>query len=97
MVSRRIITRESLSRSTFLATKPGSLGAVPCLNSADLQHARSLDDRRFPLPFRELGSFGAVGVDASKFLPVLIKNRNLPMLVFASSVFSQLGVFSLFQ
>ena len=64
---------------------------------ADLKHACCLDDRRFPLPFSKLGSLGAVGVNTSKFLPVFIKNRNLPMLMLAAPVLAQLGPFSFFQ
>ena len=64
---------------------------------ADLKHARCLYDRRFPLPFSELGGFGTVCINTSKFLSVFVENRNLPVLVLASSVFAQLGAFSLFQ
>ncbi len=64
---------------------------------ADLKHARCLNDGRFPLPFSKFSGFGTVGVDTSKFFSVLIKNRNLPVFVLASSVFSQLGVFSFYQ
>jgi hypothetical protein len=63
----------------------------------DLKHARSLNDGRFPLPFSKLGGFRTVGINTSKFLSVLVKNRNLPVLVLASFVFPQLGAFSLFQ
>ena len=64
---------------------------------ADLKHARCLNDGRFPLPFSKFSGFGTVGVNTSKFFSVLIKNRNLPVFVLASSVFSQLGVFSFYQ
>ena len=64
---------------------------------ADLKHARSFNDGRLPLPLSELGGFGAVCINTSKFLSVLVKNRHLPMLVLASSVFPQLGAFSFFQ
>jgi hypothetical protein len=64
---------------------------------ADLKHARSFNDGRFPLPFSELGGFGTVCIYTSEFLSVLVKNRHLPMLVLAPSVFSQLGTFSFFQ
>jgi hypothetical protein len=62
-----------------------------------LKHARSFNDGRFSLPLSELGGFGAVCINTSKFLSVLVKNRHLPMLVLASSVFPQLGAFSFFQ
>jgi hypothetical protein len=74
-------------------TSPGTLVRV----LAYLEHARCLDDRRLPLPFSKFGSFGAVGVNTSKFLPVFVKNRNLPMLVLAAPVLPQLGAFSFFQ
>jgi hypothetical protein len=64
---------------------------------ADLKHARCLYDGRFPLPFSELGGFGTVCINTGKFLSVFVKNRNLPVLVLASSVFAELGAFSLFQ
>ena len=64
---------------------------------ADLKHASSFNDGRFLLPFSELGGFGTVRINPSKFFSVLVKNRNLPVLVLASSVFPQLGAFSLFQ
>jgi hypothetical protein len=64
---------------------------------ADLKHARCLNDGRFPLPFSKFSGFGTVGVNTSKFFSVFIKNRNLPVFVLASSVFSQLGVFSFYQ
>jgi hypothetical protein len=64
---------------------------------ADLKHARGFYDGRFPLPFSELGGFGTVCVYPSKFLTVFVKNRYLPVLVLAPSIFAQLGTFSLFQ
>src|SRR6267143_449464 len=42
-------------------------------------------------------TLAAVGVNTSKFLPVFIKNGNLPMLMLAAPVLAQLGPFSFFQ
>ena len=64
---------------------------------ADLKHARSFYDGRFPLPFSELGGFSTVCINTSKFLSVLVKNCYLPVLVLASFVFAELGAFSFFQ
>ena len=76
---------------------PGTRWRLRCPEdggSADLDDARGLDDGRLPLPFGEFGGLFAVGIDASKPLPVLIEHGNLPVPVLAPAIFPELGASS---
>jgi len=63
-------------------------------NLADLQYPRGFDDRRFSLTLRKLAGLALIGVNAGKSLPIFIKDSDLPVPVFATPVFPQLGAFS---
>ena len=62
--------------------------------SADLQHSRGLNDRRLPLALGKFGGLGAVGINAREPLAVLVKDRDLPVLVFAPLIFPVLRALS---
>jgi hypothetical protein len=61
---------------------------------ADLQDPRGLHDGRLPLPLGKLGGLLPVRIDASKPLPILVKHRDLPVLVLAPPIFPELRAFS---
>ena len=63
----------------------------------DLKYPRCPDNGRLPLPFGKFGGFCAVGIYTTEPLTVFVKDRNLPVLVLAPLVFSELRAFSLFQ
>lgn len=62
--------------------------------SANLQYARGLYNWGFPLPLGEIAGLYLVRVDASEALAILVKHRDLKMLVLAPAVFAELGVLS---
>ncbi len=64
------------------------------VGSADLQYPRGLHDGGLPLPLGKFGGFFPVRIDASKSLPVLVKDSYLPVLVLAPPIFPKFGAFS---
>jgi hypothetical protein len=63
------------------------------VKSADLQYPRSFYDGRLSLPLSKFICLNSVRIDASKPLPVLVEHGDLPVPVFAPSIFAKLGVF----
>jgi hypothetical protein len=70
-----------------------SLQARKTMGSADLQYSRGFYDGRLSLPLGEFGGLFPVRIHAGKAFPVLVKHSYLPMLVFAPSIFTELGAF----
>jgi hypothetical protein len=64
------------------------------MGSPDLQYSSGFYDGRFTLPLGKFGGLFPVCIHAGKPFSVLVKHSHLPMLVFAPSIFSELGTFS---
>ena len=64
---------------------------------ADLSDANYFNHRGFFLPIRRFNGLIVIRVDASKPLPVIVKYRHLPVMVFSSLVFSKCCVFPSFH
>src|SRR5215472_12577523 len=72
-------------RSSRTATPEGS---------ADLQYPGGLYDGRLALALGKFGGLFPVGIHASKALPILIEDGDLPVPVLAAAIFSELGAFA---
>jgi hypothetical protein len=60
----------------------------------DLQHTRSLNDGGLPLAIGKFDCLGAVSIHASEPFAILVKDGDLPVLVFAPLVFPELRTLS---
>lgn len=62
--------------------------------SADLQNPRGFHNGGLSLPLGKFGGLFPVRINAGKPLPVLVKHRNLPVLVFSSPILPELRALS---